>query len=148
MITKEEALECFSKGIDCSQIVFGEFSEQLGLGRKTALKISSAFGGGMWSGNTCGCVTGALMVLGLKYGQSENVDVDKKQKLLGLKTEFEKKFSQRYGSCICKKMLGYDVSNSDEMKKIMEENLFEKICSKAVVSACEIIRDILDEENN
>jgi len=148
MITEEKALEGFDKGIDCSQAVLAEFAEELGLDKNIALKISSAFGGGMWNGETCGCVVGALMALGLKYGQTENVDMNKKQKFLSVKSDFEKRFSQKYGSCICKKILGYDISKSDEMQKIIEENLFEKICCKTVVNACEILRDIFDEENN
>jgi len=39
-----------------------------GLDRETALKVAGAFGAGMArTGGTCGSVTGALMVIGLKY---------------------------------------------------------------------------------
>ena len=43
-------------------------------------KIASAFGGGMWAGQTCGCVTGALMAIGYKFGHSEDGDVKTKRK--------------------------------------------------------------------
>jgi len=71
-ITEEQALMGFGTGVDCSQAVFGEFAAQLGLDRDTALKIAAPFGGGMWHGETCGCVVGALMAIGLKYGQGEH----------------------------------------------------------------------------
>ena len=65
MIIEKEVLENFYRGIDCSQAVLYEFAKDLGLDKKIALKISSAFGGGMWRGETCGCVTGALMAIGV-----------------------------------------------------------------------------------
>lgn len=143
-ITEEQALAGFGTGVDCSQAVFGEFASQLGLDRETALKIAAPFGGGMWHGETCGCVTGALMALGLKYGQGDRPDQDKKQHMLEQKAKFEAAFSEKRGSCICKEILGYDLSKPAEMAKVMEENLFAKICCKCVVEACAILQDMLD----
>ncbi|MBN2225228.1 MAG: C_GCAxxG_C_C family protein [Deltaproteobacteria bacterium] len=63
------AVAAFSEGFSCSQAVLSAFSEEPGLDRATALKISTAFGGGMASlGLTCEAVMGALMVIGLKNG--------------------------------------------------------------------------------
>lgn len=56
------------EGFNCSQIVLSSFAEDLGLDSEMANKVATCFGGGMGSGDTCGAVTGALMVLGLKYG--------------------------------------------------------------------------------
>jgi len=145
-ITEEQALMGFGTGVDCSQAVFGEFAEQLGLDRETAQKIAAPFGGGMWHGETCGCVVGALMTIGLKYGQGEAPDQEKKQIMLAKKTKFETAFTARHSSCICKEILGYDLSNPKEMTKVMEENLFAKICCKCVVEACGILTDILNDE--
>ena len=66
-ITK--AIELFGQGYMCSQAVFAAFSEQFGITEKQALKIGGCFGGGMNKGEVCGACTGALMVLGMKYGQ-------------------------------------------------------------------------------
>ena len=44
--------------------------------RPTALKLSCALGGGMaHTGNTCGAVSGALMVIGMKYGRTSPDDL-------------------------------------------------------------------------
>ena len=145
-ITEEQALMGFGVGMDCSQAVFGEFAAQLGLDRETALKIAAPFGGGMWRGETCGCVVGALMAIGLKYGQGEHPDPEKKQAMLAKKAEFEAAFAAKHGSCICREILGYDLSKPEEMAKVMEENLFGKICCKAVVEACSILETILNDE--
>ena len=38
-LTEERALDCYLGGIDCSQVTFGEFAEQLGIDKMTARKI-------------------------------------------------------------------------------------------------------------
>ena len=60
----------FEEGFNCSQAVFSAWAEELGLDRETALRVATAFGGGMGHrGDTCGAVTGAFMAIGLKHGR-------------------------------------------------------------------------------
>jgi len=143
-ITVQEALEKFGQGFDCSQVVLENVAENLDLDKKTALKITSAFGGGMCKGDTCGCVTGALMAIGLKYGHFEPGDEISKNEMLAKKAEFEKEFSERNGSCICREILKYDLSKPEEMEKILEEGLLTTLCPKLVVSACDILEEIME----
>ena len=75
---QEEIRELFIKGIDCSQVVAGAFAEEMGMTEEEARKVSACFGGGMMCGETCGAVTGALMVLGMKYGHCKEDDMDQK----------------------------------------------------------------------
>ncbi|MBI4710518.1 MAG: C_GCAxxG_C_C family protein, partial [Nitrospirae bacterium] len=50
--------------------MFGAYGDKLRFDKETVLKIASPFGGGIGRmGETCGAVTGALMVIGLKYGR-------------------------------------------------------------------------------
>lgn len=142
-ITEEQADQGFANGIDCAPAVFSEVAPQLGIERGTALKIAGCFGGGMWHGETCGCVTGALMAIGLKYGPTAAGDAESKAAMLAKKGEFEAKFCEKHGSCICKEILGYDLSKPEEMAKIMEKNLLMTVCPKLVVDACKILEETL-----
>ena len=142
-LTKEEILKKFGEGYDCSQIVLEHFSDKLGLDREDALKTAACFGGGMWHGETCGCVVGALMALGIKYASTKPNDKEGKDKLLKLKAEFEEEFCKTNGSCICKEILGYDLSKEDEMAKIMEEKLLETKCPEVVINTCEILEKMI-----
>ena len=75
-----KAGELFLTGANCSQAVVLAFDDLTGLDRDTALKISSAFGGGMGRmREVCGAVSGMFMVLGLLYGYTdpENLDIKK-----------------------------------------------------------------------
>ena len=141
--TKEKILEKFGEGFDCSQIVLSQFSEKLDIKKEDALKIAACFGGGMWHGETCGCVVASLIALGLKYATVKPNDEEGKNKLLALKQEFEDKFCEKHGSCICKEILGYDLSKEEEMQKIMEEKLLETKCPKVVLDACDILEKMI-----
>ena len=58
--------ELFRKGCNCSQAVVLAFSDVTGLDERTALAVSSSFGGGMGRlREVCGAVSGAFMVAGL-----------------------------------------------------------------------------------
>jgi C_GCAxxG_C_C family probable redox protein len=63
MSNVEIAVASFKAGLGCSQAVLSAFGPGLGLDRPTALRVAAAFGGGMARmGQTCGAVSGALMV--------------------------------------------------------------------------------------
>lgn len=142
-MTAEKALEYYAGGIDCSQVVFQYGAELLDFDKEAALKIAAAFGGGMFAGERCGCVTGALMAIGLKYGHNRIGDKETKDKLLMKKAEFEKEFVDTHGSLICREILGYDISKPEEMEKIMQENLLMTICPVLAVTACDILEEVL-----
>ena len=92
MTALEFQREMSSKGCNCAQMVFSYFAEKNGLDINKALKISSAFGGGMGKGDICGVITGAYMALGLIYGNDlENNDVDKLKAQLKRGNDIRKK---------------------------------------------------------
>ncbi len=140
----DSAVQCFTNGFNCAQAVFTTYCEELGLDKETALKISCAFGGGMGLiGETCGAVTGAFMVIGLKYGKSKADDNAAKDKTYALVKEFSKRFKAEFGSVNCKELLKYDIGNLEEMKKAAEEGLFKSLCPRLVKRATEIVEEIL-----
>lgn len=92
----EQAVSSFKEGFSCSQAVFSTYSMELGLDRETALKVAAPFGVGMGRmGETCGAVTSAFMVLGLKYGRIKAEDEETKEKTYDLVREFVKRFESR-----------------------------------------------------
>lgn len=141
--TEQEVLEKFGEGFDCSQVVLRNVHEKLGITEEEALKIGACFGGGMWHGETCGCVVGALAAIGIKYATTKPNDQEAKDKLLKIKAEFEEEFCKKNGSYICKEILGYNLSVPEEMEKIQEEKLLETKCPKVVLSACEILEKMI-----
>ena len=135
----ETAVDLYNGAYICSQAVFAGFAEELGLSKEDALKISSGFGGGMRKGEVCGACVGALMAIGLKYGQTNEDDAENRNKTNKLCEEFLDEFASENGSYICNELLGIEFTSEDGMKYAIENNLFSEICLKMVASATKIL---------
>lgn len=142
-MNQEQIRELFLQGIDCSQVVTETFADRMRMDRKQARKIASCFGGGMMDGETCGAVTGALMVIGMLYGHSENGDAEQKAIMMKKAEAFKSLFLEKHPSCICKKLLGYDISNPAEKKQVLEKGLLLELCPAIVEDTIQILNKIL-----
>lgn len=142
----EKASELFDKKFHCSQAVFAAFAEELGLNDEQALKIGACFGSGMRKGEVCGACTGALMALGLKYGQAEEKDVESRLKTNEVTDRFMAEFKKENDSYMCKELLGCDLSTEEGIAVALEKNLFTEFCPKMVESATRIAEDILNSD--
>ena len=60
-------------------LTFSSFSEDYGLDAETARRIAGGLGSGARSAETCGSVSGAVLVIGLKYGHGNTAEYEKKQ---------------------------------------------------------------------
>ncbi len=101
----KRAEELFMSGYNCAQSVFGAFSDVMGMDEKTALKISSAFGGGMGRlREVCGTCTGMFMVISVLYGY-DTVNDELKKELYRKVQELAGKFKDEYGTIVCRELL-------------------------------------------
>lgn len=141
----EKAKELFDKKFHCSQAVFAAFADELGITEEQALKIGACFGGGMRKGEVCGACTGALMALGLKYGQADEADLDSRYKTNEVTDKFLDMFQKENGSYMCKDLLGCDLSTEEGIAEAVEKKLFTEFCPKMVISATKIVEEILNE---
>ena len=139
----DKAAATFKEGFSCSQAVLGTYCERFGLDKEQAYKIGSGFGGGMHLDQTCGAVTGALMVIGLKYGRTRADDVEAKMKTAATAVEFAKKFKARHGSIGCTELIGCNISTLEGFEEAKKKDLFKQVCPKYVISAAEILDGIL-----
>lgn len=131
---KDKANEYFNLGYNCSQSVVAAFAKDLGITEDEALRISSGFGGGMGNTEVCGAVTGAVIVLGLKYGHlTSGVSME------AVTSEFREKFKEKNHTINCKELLGYDISKAEDFEKVIENNLFNSFCPKMVSDAVDIL---------
>lgn len=146
MTRVEKAKELFEKNnYHCSQSVLAVFAEELGITEKQALKLGGCFGGGMCKGEVCGACVGALMALGLKYGQCEVEDMESRTKTNDVTVRFLDAFAKENGSYICKEILGYDLSIPEEKVQARAKGLFVELCPKMVESAVKIVEEIFNE---
>lgn len=140
---KNEIAGQFMKGFDCSQVVLAECACKLGISEEEANRMAAAFGGGMGIGETCGAVVGAMIALGLKYGHFDENDMAQKDIMNGKRAEFIAAFTEKYGSCACRQLLGHDLSVPGEFEKVLEEGLLFDFCPQVVSDTLRILEDLL-----
>jgi C_GCAxxG_C_C family probable redox protein len=141
-----EAEACFDKGFNCCQSVLSTYGKEMGLGEQEALKIASGFGAGIaYMGDICGAVTGAFMVIGLKFGRFNVEDSAAKDKTYRLISEFVRIFKEKNGSIKCNDLLDTDVSTQEGLQKAHEEGKFSTVCPKMVRDAADIVGRLLNE---
>jgi C_GCAxxG_C_C family probable redox protein len=140
----EEAVSCFLDGFSCSQAILSTYSTEFGLDHEKALKIATGFGGGIGRlGGTCGAVTGAIMVIGLKYGRAKIEDMGSKEKTYELVRGFVDSFKSINGSTICNKLLDCDINTPEGMRHANDNSLFKTLCPDFVRSSAEILEKLL-----
>jgi C_GCAxxG_C_C family probable redox protein len=147
MEKSEKALSYFNNSFNCAQSVLTSFGPELGLSEDDCLKVSCAFGAGMGKQqHVCGAVSGALMVIGLKFGKALNDSESKKENTYEKTTEFLKTFESKNGSIHCKTLLqGLNMNIEDDLIKIHELGLFETSCEKYVKEAVEITETLISQ---
>jgi C_GCAxxG_C_C family probable redox protein len=139
------AVTRFEDGCSCAQAIVSAYAEDLGLDRQTAMRISAGFGGGMGRmALTCGAVTGAFMVLGLKHGGEE---VEAREKAYDMVREFASRFEARHGSLLCKDLLGCDISTPDGRQIVKDRGLRSGICTPLVREAAKILETMLADDD-
>ncbi|MCI5133321.1 MAG: C_GCAxxG_C_C family protein [Candidatus Electrothrix sp. EH2] len=140
MDAQDEAVHLFQEGYACSQSILIAFSEQAGIDKETAKKVSSAFGGGMGRlRKTCGVLTGSFMVLGMKYGNTEPHDMESKLSTYHLVQEVSRLFKEKHGATDCGKLLLKHASEQE----IKKREHHRKICDELVRDGAQILSEIL-----
>jgi len=95
-------------------------------------------------GNTCGIVTGSILVLGLEKG-TDIPDATSKDNTFKAVQIFSEKFVQQHGSLLCRELLECDISTEEGYKHARSERLFETRCPNFVNHAIEILEEILGQ---
>ena len=138
----KDAVSAFESGFNCSQAVVRTYGPDYGLSALDSVRVSCGFGGGMRRGDTCGAVTGALIVLGLRFGPQDASDTAAKAGVYSKVTEFQLRFESRCDSVACRDLLGCDVSTDEGMEHAKNKNLFRTICPRMVEVAAEILEQM------
>ena len=135
------AAETFNNGFNCAQAVLSAFCDELSMDKTEALKISCGFGGGMGRlQETCGAVTGAYMVISLKYGKYSEEDDAAREKTYALVREFSKRFEEKHKTTSCRELLDVDFINGDKQVNMAR---VKEVCHELVRSAVEIVEELI-----
>lgn len=141
----ERARQLFLSGYNCSQAVFCAFCGDFGLDETVGRAISSSFGGGMGRlREVCGALSGAFMILGLKYGGYEPKDQQQKSVHYHRIQEFATLFRQQNGSIICREMLGLAAGpDSATPEQRTSEYYRKRPCPEIVDRTADLLADYI-----
>ncbi len=145
MLTRDQVVEKFRGNLHCSQVVLGELCEDLGYDQEEGYRMSCPFGGGMRQGDTCGCVIGALMALGMAFGNSEAGNKAQDELCQEKSLAFQTAFKEKYGSTICRELIGYDFRDPAQRQACMEAGKTREFCPDLVLGAIDIARSLLED---
>jgi C_GCAxxG_C_C family probable redox protein len=140
----DKAVKHFMKSMNCSQAVLETFAPSFGMEVEAARRIAAAFAGGMGMGAECGAVTGALMVIGMRYGKTKSKDPKADEKTFTKSAEFIKEFRTRHNQVRCSALLGANMGTTDGFGKAERMGYFVSRCPHFVSSSVEILEKLLD----
>jgi len=106
------------------------------------MKLASGFAGGMRLAQTCGAVTGAFMVLGLKHAGPNCDQRDQREDVYAAIRKFTLRFHERNHTVVCKDLLGCDISTPEGSRQATAQGLCRTICPKLVQDAAEILEEM------
>lgn len=140
----DDAAAAFKSGYNCAQSVFTACGRRYGMDEGLAARIALPFGGGLGrTGRTCGAVTGALMVVGLRFPAPDPKDADAKLKAAELTREFIRRFEARNKTIVCRELIDCDISTPEGFEEAKRKGVLVNVCPKLIRSSAEILDEIL-----
>lgn len=150
---REQAMENFKKGYNCTQSVVLAHMDLLGISEEQAMILTQSFGGGMGRlRQVCGTVSAMFFIAGALTGSSDPKDMESKQKNYALVQEMAAEFEKRNGSIICAKLLGLDRKDGantvgegyregSKPEPRTKEYYKKRPCIELIGDACDIIAE-------
>ena len=135
---------------NCAQTTFLSLQEEFDLGGAEILKALTPFPGIALRGETCGAVTGGLMVLGLVYGRDkDNLDNWKAYlRSLPPSRKFCHRFEDEFGSTMCGQIIetefgrSFDLADPVEAMQWFECGAVEK-CGRVIKKGVQMVAEII-----
>ncbi|MDD4124202.1 MAG: C-GCAxxG-C-C family protein [Eubacteriales bacterium] len=149
-IHSEKAKENFEKGYNCAQSVLLAFSDVTGLDEKSALLLSSSFGGGMGRlREVCGALTGIFMAAGLIYGYTDTTDNEAKAAHYGRIQTLGLKFKEKYSTFLCRDLLELDIIHDIPTPEPRTPEYYQKRkCSQYVEFAAMLLDEYMEDHGD
>lgn len=148
MIRKELAISYFKQGYNCSQSVVLAFKDILKVDPEILVKVSSPFGGGLSRmRETCGAVSGMVLVIGTVFGYETPETGLKKKELYEKTQEVLREFESRFGSLTCRTLLDLKQIHDIPTPENRDEHFYKtRPCTELIGGAAEILENFLKKE--
>ena len=99
------------------------------------------FGGGLRTGEVCGAIAGAAMVLGAKWPLDDPADKERKEFVSEKVKLLQSRFAEKFGSVRCDVLKPLDAA--PEKSPAAQRLGVEKTCGVYIVATVEILEELL-----
>ena len=132
-----EAKARHDRGFNCCQAVACPYCDLFGMHEETAFKACEAFGAGMGGmEGTCGAVSGAVFLAGLKNSCGDLEKPVSKGKTYQFSRAITAKFREKNGSLVCRDLKGIETGTP------------LRSCEGCILDAAALVEELLlDQEN-
>jgi C_GCAxxG_C_C family probable redox protein len=93
------------------------------------------------TGEACGTVTGALMIIGLKHGAAGVNDAASKMKTYELAKKFIHQFKELNHTMTCRDLIGFDIGSKEKLTAD-DWDIISRTCPKYIADAAGILETI------
>lgn len=133
MTKKELAIAYHDRKYNCAQAVALAFADEAGVDKEMLFRACEGCGLGMGGmEGTCGAITGAVVLAGLKNSDGSLNNPATKAATYQLSREIVKQFREKNGSTICKELKGVESGN------------VLRSCPDCIMDAVEIVENVLN----
>lgn len=127
----DQAIERHKRGFNCAQAVACTYCDLAGVSEDVMFRMMEGFGAGMGAMEcTCGAVSGAVAVAGMKNSNGRDL-ANSKGKTYQLSRKITSEFREKNGSTVCKDLKGV------ETKQVLRS------CDGCIADAAELVEKIL-----
>ena len=141
-VCAEEAVSHFDEGYNCAQSVLLAMQKFWKVESPLEPKVASAFGGGIGRrGSLCGALTGGVMAIGLRYGTNKPSSKER-ERAYSKALDFYNRFEKECGGVLCRDLIGYDLTNPEELEAARSADAFRQKCVHFIGKAVEALIDI------
>ena len=140
----ERAADYHHRGFNCCQSVLAAFSDVTGLSEQASFDTAGGFGAGLQTGEICGAIVGASMVLGLLHPIDTADPVASKKRTGALVLAFQDRWKEKFGHLRCAPLLETEIP-ADHRTPAARDLGLEARCDILIVSAVEIVEEMLAE---
>ena len=131
---------------NCCQSIVAAFADKTGLDFATSVNVSEGFGGGAGSGELCGALSGAIMVLGLMNPVDPEDVVGSKRRVMKLSKELQNRFREQFEAVRCTDLLKNRNINAETATGPAKEMGLTNHCAIMIVTAVDIVEKLLEEQ--
>jgi C_GCAxxG_C_C family probable redox protein len=140
----ETAADYMRSGLNCAQSIVKAFASELAVDEDLAVRMTASLGAGLGrSGYVCGALSGAALVIGARFGNSDPADTAARDKAYALTDALLERFEKEHRTVLCRNLISFNLKDPEELLRARDEGVFVNRCPVFVLSAAKILEQIL-----